>query len=172
MLYGFNPAEHNYKCTLLANFVTGHTVLFKKDFINYFLPFPHNGFYDWWMGLIALYHEEIIFLDEVLTKHRVHKHSVMQERLRSGGEESEEVRAIDQMLSAFSEYKYLKNDDRLFVAKLRDVYKADLYQRNTIPLIKTILKNYNDLFCYHKKRTGFSLFNFALKYAYKVKKHV
>jgi glycosyltransferase involved in cell wall biosynthesis len=171
MLYGFNPTEHNYKCMLLANFVTGHTVLFKKDFINYFLPFPQNGFYDWWIGLIALYHEEIVFFDEILTKHRLHNHSVMQERLRSGGEELEEVRTIDQVISAFSEYKHLKNDDRLFVTSLRDAYKADLYKQNIIPLIKTILKHYNHLFCYHKKRTGFSLLNFALKYASKVKEH-
>lgn len=171
MLYGFNPAAHNYKCMLLANFVTGHTVLFKKEFMNYFLPFPQNGFYDWWMGLIALYHEEMIFFDEILTRHRVHNRSVMQERLRSGGEESAEVRAIDQMLSAFAEYKHFKNDDRLFVTRLRDAYKADLYKYNTIPLTKTILKHYSDLFCYHKKRTGFSLLNFALKYASKVKKY-
>lgn len=170
MLYSFNPAEHSYKCMLLANFVTGHTVLFKREFIDYFLPFPQNGFYDWWMGLIALYHKEIIFLDEILTKHRVHDRSVMQERLRSGGEESEEVRAIDQVLSAFSGYKHLKSDDRLFISGLKKAYKADLYSHKPVPLIKTILKHYDDLFCYHKKRTGFSLLNFAVKYAYKIKK--
>src|SRR4051794_36636846 len=58
---GVVPA--NYKGILLANFVTGHTVLFNSEFVGYFLPFPEKGFYDWWMGFIALYHNKAIFLN-------------------------------------------------------------------------------------------------------------
>lgn len=165
----FNPVSNNYKSILLANFVTRHTTLFKKEFINYFLPFPEKGFYDWWMGFVALYHQKIVFFDEVLTKYRIHEASVMQNLINSGQEKQQANKTIDQMLSAFASYKNLKNEDKIFIVRLRNAYKQGLYQKRAIPLIRLILNNYKELFANQKIRKGLSLLNFARKYARKVK---
>jgi glycosyltransferase involved in cell wall biosynthesis len=165
----FNPAANNYKSILLANFVTGHTTLFKREFINYFLPFPEKGFYDWWMGFVALYHQKIIFFDEVLTNYRIHEASVMQNLINSGQEKQEANNAIAHMLSAFASYKNLTNEDKIFIVRLRNAYKEGLYQKRGIPLIRMILNNYKELFANQKIRKGLSLLNFARKYALKVK---
>jgi glycosyltransferase involved in cell wall biosynthesis len=165
----FNPAANNYKSILLANFVTGHTTLFKREFINYFLPFPEKGFYDWWMGFVALYHQKIIFFDEVLTNYRIHEASVMQNLINSGQEKQEANNAIEHMLSAFASYKNLKNEDKIFIVRLRNAYKEGLYQKRGIPIIRMILNNYKELFANQKIRKGLSLLNFARKYARKVK---
>lgn len=161
----------NYKGILLANFVTGHTVLFKREFINYFLPFPEKGFYDWWMGFVALYHNKAFFLNEVLTQYRIHGSSVIQKRANSGQKERDEVMAIDNMLSAFASYKNLESADSLFITRLRDAFNQNVFRENPLPLIKLITNYYSELFVNHKRRKGFSRINFAFKYARNTRKY-
>jgi glycosyltransferase involved in cell wall biosynthesis len=170
LVMGLDLASSNYKSLLLTNYVTGHTTLFKREFINYFLPFPEKGFYDWWMGFIALYHQKIAFLDEVLTKYRIHEASVIQKRNNSGQEKREVIKTIDQTLSIFAEYKRLEDEDAAFIAGLRDAYRANFSQKKSWPLVNVILKNYKELFYDHKVRKGLSLLNFAVKYARKARK--
>ena len=167
----FSTGLSSYKGLLLANFVTGHTTLFKREAISYFLPFPENGYYDWWMGFVALYHQKIIFLNEILTHHRTHEASVIQKQINSGKVERQEMKAIDHMLSAFALYKHLEDADAAFITRMRDAYKIDMYRKDPLPLIKIIFNNYRELFVNHKIRKGLSLLNFAIKYAGRVKKY-
>jgi glycosyltransferase involved in cell wall biosynthesis len=53
----------NYKGILLRNHVTGHTSLMHRELLSFVLPFPKGGYYDWWMGFVASYHNKIAFLD-------------------------------------------------------------------------------------------------------------
>lgn len=169
LLNKYNPALHGYKGMLLANFITGHTVLFKRQFVKYFLPVPQQGFYDWWIAFVALYHQKITFVDEALTQYRVHKASVMQKRLNAGRLKAEEDKTIDTMLSAFAAYKHLNKHDEIFITRLKNAYRLNLSRQGTIPLCRIIYKHYAGLFPYQKKRKGLSLLNFALKYTRKVK---
>ena len=161
----------NYKGILLANFVTGHTVLFKREFIDSFLPFPETGFYDWWMGFVALYHDKAIFLNEILTQYRIHDASVIQKRANSGQEKWDEVTAISNMLIAFASYKNLEETDAAFIARLRDAWKQNISRENPLPLIKLVTNHYSELFVNHKNRKGFSRINFAFKYARNTRKY-
>lgn len=161
----------NYKGILLANFVTGHTVLFKREFMDYFLPFPENGFYDWWMGFIALYHQKAVFLNEILTQYRIHEASVIQKRTNSGQQKQDEVRAIDNMISAFRSYRNLKEVDAEFIERLSGAWQQNISRENPLPLIKLISNHYSELFVNHKNRKGFSRINFAFKYARNIRKY-
>ncbi|MBS1521294.1 MAG: glycosyltransferase [Bacteroidetes bacterium] len=161
----------NYKGILLANFVTGHTVLFKRNFIDYFLPFPEKGFYDWWMGFIALYHHKAVFLNQVLTQYRIHEASVIQKRANSGQEQKDEVTSVSNMLTAFASYKNLEEADAVFIARLNEAWKQNISKENPLPLIRLIANNYNELFVNHKSRKGFSRINFAFKYARNTRKY-
>ncbi len=169
ILNNFNLEINNYKGILLANFITGHTTLFKREFLDYFLPLPQEGFYDWWMGFVALYHQKAIFLDEVLTQYRIHESSVMQRRLNSGQTKSAQNKTIDVMLSAFASYKDLAYEDKIFIEELKNAYKLNLSRRNSTYLITIILKYYEELFPSQKRRKRLSLLNFAFKYARKAK---
>ncbi|HEY9003857.1 MAG TPA: glycosyltransferase family 2 protein [Mucilaginibacter sp.] len=171
LVMGLDPASVNYKSLLLTNYVTGHTTLFKREFISYFLPFPDKGFYDWWMGFIALYHHKIAFLDKVLTKYRIHDASVIQKRNNSGQGKREVIKTIDQTLFIFAEYKRLNSEDAAFIGGLRDAYRLNFSQKKSWPLVSIILKNYKELFYDHKARQGLSLLNFAFKYARKARKY-
>ena len=161
----------DYKGMLLANFVTGHTVLFEREFINYFLPFPEAGFYDWWMGFVALYHQKAVFLNEILTQYRIHEASVIQKRTNSGQQKRDEVISISNMLSAFRSYKNLEKVDADFIERLNSAWKQNVSRENPLPLIKLISNHYSELFVNHKSRKGFSRINFAFKYARNIRKY-
>jgi glycosyltransferase involved in cell wall biosynthesis len=169
ILENFNPAIHGYKGMLLANFVTGHTTLFKREFLDYFSPVPQEGFYDWWMGFVALYHNKIVFLDKVLTKYRIHQASVTQQRANSKQTKSKKNTTIAAMLSSFATYKNLGPKDKIFIEALKSAYDLNLSGVNSIHLIKMVSNHYGELFPYLKKRKWFSLLNFAFKYSQKVK---
>lgn len=170
ILDGDSFKAKNYKGTLLTNFVTGHTTLFKREFIDYILPFASAGFYDWWMAFVALYHQKIVFLDKILTQYRIHNDSVTQSYLSVGQERQKELIVIDQMLSAFATYKHLEDTDRKFIIKLQEAYRRNL-PGSPVPLVKIIFDNYADLFTTQKNRKGLSRLNFAFKYAGQLKKN-
>lgn len=59
----FKLRERDFRSLLFYNFVTGHTTLLSRIFIPYIFPIPSSGYYDWWMGFIALYHKKIAYLN-------------------------------------------------------------------------------------------------------------
>ena len=73
----FSMENKSFKSILLYNSVTGHTCLFTKEFREYFMPIPTNGYYDWWMGFIAFYHNKATCVNSCLTLHRMHNKSVI-----------------------------------------------------------------------------------------------
>lgn len=75
--------DTDYRGLLLGNFVTGHTMLINTTFLANVLPLPENGYYDWWIGFIALFQNKLYYLDEVLTQYRKHPESVINTELRS-----------------------------------------------------------------------------------------
>ncbi len=61
-----------FKTLLFTNFVTGCTILMKRDFINKIFPLPTNCYHDWWIGLIASYYKELKYIDIPLILYRHH----------------------------------------------------------------------------------------------------
>ncbi|WP_111671065.1 glycosyltransferase [Algoriphagus litoralis] len=58
---------------LLFNCISGHSMLFNKQLLNYALPFPEQGFYDHWLAFVALESGSIKYCPEVLVKYRQHQ---------------------------------------------------------------------------------------------------
>jgi glycosyltransferase involved in cell wall biosynthesis len=156
------PAD--YKGILLRNYVTGHTALLRREFLNYALPFPQKGYYDWWMGFVALYHNKITFYDEVLTYYRIHSESVIKKQLEFG-KAVVEYENITTMLNAFVMYKNLKPQDEVFIQQLEAAYKLKGLGSRSVPLMKMVYKYYHDLFPNRKPWKSITKFLFALKYS-------
>lgn len=155
----------NYKGILLRNHVTGHTSLMHRDFLNYVLPFPQDGYYDWWMGFVAGYHNKIAFLDEVLTLYRVHSDSVVQSRLDAGNIKRQEFENTLKMLEAFSGYKNLRPEDSIFLIQLKDAYQLRGSETQSAPLEKIITRNYLALFPNRKPWKVLTKHIFARKFS-------
>ncbi len=168
LLENFKPPD-DFRGILLFNYITGHTTLFRREFLNYIFPFPQKGYYDWWMGFVATYHHKITFIDEALTLYRVHGESVIQKRVDLGEKKLEEYATITSMLDAFATYLNLKPSDRDFIVRLKSSYRAKGTQALSIPLARIVFKYYEALFPNLKARKSFSKLNFAFKFSKGVK---
>jgi|GEM_PF-837929 len=154
-------SDLNYQSILIYNLVTGHTVLLKKEFLKYILPFPSDGYYDWWMGFIALRHRRLVYLDQILTAYRVHHRSVIQQQVRGPGIENNSLAVVNYQ-STYTQLKYFYNHlqadhDTVFITRLMSLYSGDLNSLKKISMFFFIFLNYHQLFPVQKRRKFFSL---------------
>ena len=146
----------SYQSILINNFVTGHTVLLKREFLKRALPFPADGYYDWWLGFIAFYYNEITYLDEVLTAYRFHSDSVVQKDLFTfRGKSSHEV--LSQYNSTRIQLEQMKlhlkaKYNELFLNKVLLLYKERLTFFKKTQLFLFIYSNHNVLFPLRKRK--------------------
>jgi len=148
----------NYENILMENFFTGHTSLLSRECINYILPIPENGFYDWWIGFVCLYHNKLVYQDEILTRYRIHQNSVVQSKNK--GKTKNALRNIDIQLQNFLAYKNLKIQDRLVITDLKDRLK----NRGILnPLWFKLFTNYSRFFPKRPHVSIISRINFLRK---------
>ncbi|MBP8850920.1 MAG: glycosyltransferase family 2 protein [Breznakibacter sp.] len=62
----------NVKNLFLYNTVSGHAIMFKRSFIDKILPFPSEGYYDWWIAMVSTCNGGLSYVDEVLVYQRIH----------------------------------------------------------------------------------------------------
>lgn len=164
----FALEDRDFRSLLFSNFVTGHTVLFLREFLNYLLPMPKIGYYDWWMGFVALYHHKIACLNQKLTLHRIHNNSVMFRGTEIGkvAKKVERDQEIRDNLAILKDYKGLSNHDATFIHDLHTTYSSNTLQ-NRLLLAADMFKNYSIYFPDLKKRNSLSRLNYAFKFAFK-----
>lgn len=56
----------------LANYISGHNMLIKRELLEKSLPFPGNVYYDWWLAAVASCNGKIAPVPEILVWHRMH----------------------------------------------------------------------------------------------------
>ncbi|MGZ3812027.1 MAG: glycosyltransferase family 2 protein [Mucilaginibacter sp.] len=159
----------NYKGGLIYNYVTGHTVLINRELLKHAFPFPEKGYYDWWLGFVARYHNKITYLAEVLTLYRIHSESVVQKSLDAGDVKAVEYQTTNRMLNAFSNYKNLKTADKVFINNLKDVYLLKGTGSGSLPLMKMVYKYYNELFPNRPAWKSLTKLIFAFRFSRKMK---
>ncbi|TDG37147.1 glycosyltransferase family 2 protein [Pedobacter changchengzhani] len=154
----FTLEGKSYKSFLFYNSVTGHTSMFNKSFVTYFTPIPPEGYYDWWMGFIAMYHNQAICVNQCLTLHRIHQKSVT---FNAYKQQTKKVLndEINTNLRLVQTYKGLTTDDKILINKIAKAYQKKI----SLFLINLIIKHYNEYFPDRKPRKWFSKLNFAIK---------
>lgn len=152
----------SHKSFLFINHVTGHTSLFHREFLKYYLPIPEQGYYDWWMGFIAAYHEKIIFINKVLTKHRVHTQSVVQQKIHSNFDKKSRSIFNYNMVNNFKNYIQLKEKDRVFLQEYDKAYTKSL-DKFSLRLYWFYLKNFDEIHLNRKNKSFLSKVNFLRK---------
>jgi glycosyltransferase involved in cell wall biosynthesis len=155
----------SYKGVLLNNYVTGHTVLISRELLRHAAIFPTLGYYDWWLGFIATYHQKITYLPQTLTLYRIHAASVVQTAGRGDNWAKKKIANAAAMLKAFSQYEELETDDKIFLGQLATAYHENQSNWISPVLIKIIFKYYEELFPTLKRRKTLSKLNFAFKYS-------
>ncbi|MFD0940102.1 glycosyltransferase [Pedobacter boryungensis] len=157
----FTMEGRGFKSILFYNSVTGHTVLFDKQFVDYFTPMPAKGYYDWWMGFVALYHNKATCLNKCLTLHRMHNSSVTSGAYSNDKKQFKKDLNVEAeiQLEQFKHYKNLKPKDKKFIEKISCEYSKNF----SFYLMWLLLVNYPTYFPDKKPRNWLSRLNFARK---------
>lgn len=77
-IYNKIKKYNNFESLYLNNFVTGCTIISKKQFINEVLPLPNTSkfvLHDYWIPLILSQEHKISYIEEPLIKYRQHKNN-------------------------------------------------------------------------------------------------
>lgn len=154
--------KKGYKSFLFQNYVTGHTTLFSKRFLKQIIPFPEEGFYDWWIGFIAIYHHKLKLIDECLTHYRVHSESVIQ-KINVENDRLSFYKKRCEILKMILSYQGLNTNDKNFIQKLYTLYKKKINSVYSLELLFMLYENYDELFPEQRKRSALSKCNFARK---------
>lgn len=148
----------SYKSILMENFFTGHTSLLRRESLQYILPIPKFGFYDWWIGFVCLYHKKLIFHNEVLTYYRVHEESVTQSKTKRKYSIAED---LDMQLGIFLKYKGLEPVDRVEITGLRQKLRK---QGIISPLFYELFLKFSIYFPKRNHQSLLSKLNFLRKF--------
>ena len=151
---------NNFESLYLNNFVTGCTIISKKELINKVLPLPNISKYvlhDYWLALIISQYGKISYIEEPLIKYRQHKSNNIGSKKKSS-----ELKSIDEIRNLFIEVKkehfkvFIENEDKFIDDKVKSLNKKALNYYEMLEKKKNInFKNWTLFFKLYKYE-GFS----------------
>jgi glycosyltransferase involved in cell wall biosynthesis len=132
----------------LYNHISGHNILFKKELLQWALPFPEGIYYDWWLAVVACCNGRIEATEKVLVYHRVH------EKNSTGVHEKANYfyRDVLSRLPRFLAIGNLPAQARRFGEELLIKYAVLTHRSFSLPLFFFILKHAKIIFSIKPKR--------------------
>lgn len=121
---------NNFKSLYLNNFVTGCTIIAKKDLIEKVLPLPKTSKYvlhDYWISLIASQEGNIEYVEESLIKYRQHKNNKVGSKKKS-----DTIEKFEEMRELFIDVKkqhfnvFIENENVFKDVKIKELNKKSL----------------------------------------------
>lgn len=174
---------NNFESLYLNNFITGCTVISKKELIDSFMPLPNISkfvLHDYWISLIISQNGKIAYIEEPLIKYRQHKNNKVGSKKKS-----DELKSIDEIRSLFIQVKkehfkvFIENGDKFKSEKIKELNKKALKYYEMLETKKNInFKGWILFFKLYKyEGLSYTLQNFAIlnlpiiaKVLYKFKK--
>ncbi|MEO7801293.1 MAG: glycosyltransferase [Ginsengibacter sp.] len=132
----------------LANIISGHNMLIKRNLLDVAVPFPNDGYYDWWLVMHACCLGQIKAVEKILVWHRVHDSNAT-------GAAKPEVRfyKFTQInMPLLLSIKKMPDKYRRFGQKLLALYNEFPEKKFSYELFFFLLQNARIIFA-HKKRT-------------------
>lgn len=162
-LKGFRNKILKYNCfeaLYLNNYVTGCTMLMKKEIIEKVLPLPKKSKYilhDYWITLITSQNGKVNYLDEPTIKYRQHKNNKIGSKNRT-----ETIKTLKEIRELFINVKkehfsvFIENEDKFESQYIKDLNKQALEYFNNLEKHKYIyLKDwrlFKKLYYYEDKK--------------------
>ena len=167
-IYSKIKKYNNFESLYLNNFVTGCTIISKKELINKFLPLPNTSKYvlhDYWISLILSQDGKIAYIEEPLIKYRQHKNNKVGSKKKS-----DELKTIDEIRKLFIEVKkehfkvFIENEDKFRTEDIKKLNRKALEYYEMLETKKNINFRGWKLFfkLYKYEEFGYSLQNFAI----------
>lgn len=114
---------NNFESLYLNNFITGCTMLSKKEFIDEVLPLPNTSkfiLHDYWIPLILSQKHKITYIEEPLIKYRQHKNNKVGSKKKT-----DELKSIDEIRKLFIQVKkehfalFIENEEKFIDEKIK-----------------------------------------------------
>ena len=167
-IYNKIKKYNNFESLYLNNFVTGCTLISKKDLIKDVLPLPNTSKYvlhDYWISLIISQNGKISYVEEPLIKYRQHKNNKVGSKKKS-----DELKSIDEIRKLFIEVKkehfkvFIENEDKFKSEEVKTLNKKALEYYEMLETKKNInFKGWGLFFKLYKyEEFGYNLQNFAI----------
>ena len=174
---------NNFESLYLNNFITGCTVISKKELIDSFMPLPNISkfvLHDYWISLIVSQNGKIAYIEEPLIKYRQHKNNKVGSKKKT-----DELKSIDEIRSLFIQVKkehfkvFIENENKFKSEKVKELNKKALKYYEMLETKKNInFKGWILFFKLYKyEGLSYTLQNFAIlnlpiiaKFLYKFKK--
>lgn len=174
---------NNFESLYLNNFVTGCTILSKKEVISKVLPLPKNSKYvlhDYWLPLIVSQKGKIDYIEEPLIQYRQHNQNRVGSRKKS-----DSIEKFEEMRNLFIDVKkqhfnvFIENEDKFEDEKFKKLNKQSLAYFEDLEKVKYInFKKWSLFFkLYRYEEFGYKMQNFLIlnipcvaKVLFKIKK--
>lgn len=157
----------SFKPFLFFNCVSGHASLFRKELINYALPFPKELFHDRWLAYVATNLGSIKYISEPLVSYRQHENSDTNILKLDRKKEKKELHGRPKIKQSLMELAVMLNfkwnKDQPFLEKLYRLYKERLDSYFCLRLVFMMYANFKKLLFISKKGT-LSKLNFVFKH--------
>jgi len=154
----------NNRAFLLANCVSGNTLMFKKELLQYILPIPKGAsFHDRWIVFVASTYGSITFTDEPMTYYRRYSEQITKKRVKDYEDFFDRLKKKKELkvksakvsvkdLKTFLSLKILKNEETKEIIKMLikhfENYEHSYYN---MPLDKMLKKYKDDIFAIRQK---------------------
>jgi glycosyltransferase involved in cell wall biosynthesis len=148
---------------LLTNQISGHNMLIKRELLDAALPFPKDGYYDWWLVLHACCLGRIEAVEKILVWHRVHDNNAT-------GAAKPKVpfyKFTQTNLPLILSIKHMPENYKKLGKRLLEFYKQLPEKKFSYKLFFFLLRNAKIIFA-HKKR-AFPWLSYA-KHSYRYSK--
>lgn len=129
-IYSKVKKYNNFESLYLNNFITGCTIISKKEFIDDILPLPNTSkfvLHDYWIALIISQKGKITYIEEPLIKYRQHKNNKIGSK-----KQSDTLKSIEEIRELFIRVKkehfkvFIENEDKFENPKIKKLNKKAL----------------------------------------------
>lgn len=129
-IYNKIKKYNNFESLYLNNFVTGCTILSKKELINEVLPLPNDSkfvLHDYWIPLILSQKHKISYIEEPLIKYRQHKNNKVGSKKKT-----DELKNFEDVRNLFIRVKkehftvFIENEDKFVDEKVKKLNRESL----------------------------------------------
>jgi glycosyltransferase involved in cell wall biosynthesis len=151
---------------LFFNCVSGHTILMKRDLLNFAIPLKKEYFHDWWLSYVATNIGKIDFIPQCLVKYRQHEKSetnILRVSREKDNYRLSSFEKSNKALNWFLQCKLFRNNkNQAIIERFYSAYKKAIESFISYKIC-WLMFSYWDTIFYTRKKTVFSNLNFIRK---------
>lgn len=152
----------------LYNTVCGHALLLRRSLLPLALPFDKDIYYDWWLALVATCNGGVAYLPEILVYQRQHQHNAsLPLNVKKAAAYARDRKMILHNLSRFVDTPNMKEEDRKFFERLRQLWQQSMEGKSGPALLAFLLRYRSQIYASKKRKLALlSQLKRSLRYAF------